>query len=320
MNQLFPPKPSFTEMNITSLSGRVFIVTGGNAGVGFELVKILYSKGGKIYMASRSQTKANEAIKKLKTIPTTTPGEVKHLFLDLSDLTTIKSSVVAFATQETRLDVLWNNAGVAMTPVGSKTQQGHELQMGTNCLGPYLFTRLLLPILRNTAMTASPASIRVVFTSSVVTESAPEGGICLADLDPSAHSNDQRRNYSASKVGNWILASEFNHRARKDGIVCLTQNPGNLKTKIWDTAPFLARISMKMVLHDPKLGAYTELWAGLSEDVKIEDGGRYVVPWGRWHSSPRKDIVAGLKSRDEGGTGVAQEFWAWCEKQTDQFC
>ena len=317
--QLFPAKPRFTETSITSLSGKVFIVTGGNAGVGFELVKILWCKGGKIYIASRSQTKTNEAITKLKSIPTSTPGQVKHLFLDLSDLTTIKLSVEAFASQETRLDVLWNNAGVAMPPSGSKTPQGHELQMGTNCLGPYLFTRLLLPILRDTAKSAAPAGVRVIFTSSISTESAPEGGICLAELDPSAHSNDQRRNYSMSKAGNWILASEFHRRTQQDGIVCLTQNPGNLRTKIWDTAPLPARIGMKMLLHDPKLGAYTELWAGFSEDVKSEDGGRYVIPWGRWHPNPRLDIMAGLQGREEGGTGIAQEFWEWCEKQTVGF-
>lgn len=67
------------------------------------------------------------------------------------------------------------------------------------------------------------------------------------------------------------------------------------------------------------MGAYTELWAGLSPDVKSEDGGRYAVPWGRWHPSPRQDILASLMTQEEGGTGLAEEFWAWCEEQTDMY-
>jgi len=319
ISQLYPPKPTFTEHNVDSLSGKVFIVSGGNAGIGFELVKILYSKGGKIYIASRSQSKALKAIEEIKALQSTTTGEVKHIHLDLGDLTTIRSSVETFLAQETRLDTLWNNAGLAITADDSKTPQGHELRIGTNCLGPYLFTKLLLPILRSTAKNASPASVRVIFTSSLAAEEAPKGGVCFSELDPSGHTTDQGRYYCMSKAGNFLLASEFDRRAREDGIICLTQNPGNLRTKIWDDAPFLLRIIMKITLHDAKFGAYTGLWAGLNKDIKTEDGGRYAIPWGRWHPNPRKDIVEGLKRKEEGGTGVAAEFWDWCELQTSQF-
>ena len=56
------------------------------------------------------------------------------------------------------------------------------------------------------------------------------------------------------------------------------------------------------------------LCCGLSEDVKLEDGGRYGVPWGRWHRNPRKDILEGLKTKEEGETGVSLKFWDWCEE------
>jgi NAD(P)-dependent dehydrogenase (short-subunit alcohol dehydrogenase family) len=319
ITQLFPPRPTFTEANVSSLAGRVFIVTGGNAGVGLELVKILYSKGGTVYMAGRSASKIAAAIDAVKSVPTTNPGQVKSLVVDLADLATVPICASTFLAQESRLDVLWNNAGIAHVPAGSVTTQGHEAHMGTNCLGPFLLTKLLLPTLLHTAKTSPKQSVRVVFTSSSIVEmSGPPGGVSLAELATGQHSQDKARNYHASKVGNWFLASEFDKRTRKNGILCVTQNPGNLRTNSWDGIPWVKKLCSP-ILHEPKMGSYTELWAGLSQDVKSEDGGRYAVPWGRWHPSPRQDILKSLMTQEEGGTGLAAEFWAWCEKQTEEY-
>jgi NAD(P)-dependent dehydrogenase (short-subunit alcohol dehydrogenase family) len=316
--QFYPPRAAFTEKDIPSQQGKVFIVTGGNAGLGFEISKILYAKGGTVYMASRSQTKIDAAIEEIKYIPTATGGQIKGLLLDLSDLSTIKSCASKFFAQETRLDVLLNNAGISSQPVGSTSVQGHESHMATNCLGPYLLTKLLLPILLQTAKRTP--GVRVIFTSSgIVDINTPPGGLSIAELQPGNFGKDNVRNYGASKAGNWFLASEFDKRARKDGIVCITQNPGNLRTKIWNTVPWAIRTVVKLWQHDPIMGAYSVLWAGLSPDVKIEDGGRYSIPWGRWHPSPREDILASLKSKKEGGTGLSEEFWAWCEEQTKKY-
>ena len=68
------------------------------------------------------------------------------------------------------------------------------------------------------------------------------------------------------------------------------------------------------MLYSAKMGAYTELWAGLSEDLGIGDGGKYVLPWGRLHPSPRLDLLAAMKSREDGGTGVAASFIGYCER------
>ena len=107
-------------------------------------------------------------------------GVLKPMILDLADLTTIKPAVDGFLRQETRLDVLVNNAGAMNTPTGSKGMQvcqtlwsrgtltmtadenviqGHDLEMATNCLGPYLLTKLLEPILIQTAASSSPVSV-----------------------------------------------------------------------------------------------------------------------------------------------------------------
>jgi NAD(P)-dependent dehydrogenase (short-subunit alcohol dehydrogenase family) len=319
ITQLLPPSPSFTEKSLFSLAGKVFIVTGGNAGIGLELVKMLYFKGGTVYIASRSPAKIASAIEIVKSIHTTNPGQVNSLPVDLSDLTTIPGCASAFLARETRLDVLWNNAGISNVAAGSLSAQGHEAHMGTNCLGPFLLTKFLLPVLVRTAKSSPRGSVRVVFTSSSIVDiTGPTGGISLAELTPGNYSKDKSRNYSASKAGNWFLASEFDRRLRKDGIVCVTQNPGNLKTNGWNTLP-LTKVMFTPLFYEPKFGAYTELWAGLDPDVKCEDGGRYAIPWGRWHPSPREDILKSLKTKEEGGTGLAAVFWAWCEEQTKEY-
>jgi NAD(P)-dependent dehydrogenase (short-subunit alcohol dehydrogenase family) len=319
LTQFFPPSPAFTDKDVSSLVGKIFIVTGGNSGIGYELVNLLYSKGGTVYIASRSPTKINSAIKEIKDIHKTSPGHIKSLVVDFSDLTTIYDCVSSFLAQETRLDVLWNNAGIAQVPAGSLSVQGHEAHMGTNCLGSFLMTKLLLPILIQTAQPLPRASVRVVFTSSgIIDLNAPPGGVSMIELAPGNHSKDKARNYSASKAGDWLLASEFDRRIRKDGIACIALSPGTLKTKGWDKSLFL-KLLFTPFLYEPKMGAYTLLWAGLSQDVTCEDGGRFAIPWGRWHPAPKKDILQSLKTREEGGTGLAAEFWSWCEKHTAEY-
>lgn len=321
LTQLFPPPPSYTEEHVPSLQGKVFLVTGGNAGVGLELVKILYSKGGRIYIASRSTSKIATAIDLIKsTNSTTTPGELRSLVVDFSDLSTISSCASTFLAQESRLDVLWNNAGVSQAPIGSTSAQGHELHMATNCLGPFLLTKLLLPVLSNTARGSPRGSVRVVWASSgIIDMTGPPGGVSLAELAPGKHPKNKDYNYSASKAGNWMLAAELDRRVRNEGIISLAQSPGTLKTKGWDGAPWLMRTVMGLFMYEAKMGAYTELWAGLSPEVKCEDGGRFVIPFGRWHPNPKKAILASLKTKEDGGTGVAAAFWDWNEEQSKSF-
>jgi NAD(P)-dependent dehydrogenase (short-subunit alcohol dehydrogenase family) len=324
-SQLLPPRPTFTEASIPSLDGRVFIVTGGNAGIGLELVKMLHARGGcTIYIASHSAARISAAIEDIKTstpTPEAFPAKLESLVVDFGDLSTISKAASEFLAQESRLDILWNNAGIAQAPPGSTTAQGYEAHMGTNCLGPHLFTQLLLPLLITTANNAPTSSVRVIWTSSQIVDTAgPPGGILLAEQEPGKHNMDKNWTYSASKAGNWFLASELDKRTRKDGLVSVVQNPGNLATKAWDPVSGFAKFLMSPFLYDAKYGAYTELWAGLSEDVTTQDGGKLGVPWGgRWHPNPRKDILESLKSKEEGGTGGAADFWEWCEKQTKPF-
>lgn len=162
-SQFFPPTPTLTEKNLPGQAGKVFIITGATSGVGLELATILYRAGGKVYIAGRSAASAQKCIEHIKASSTSkSPGQLEFLPLELDDLSTIKSSAEFFMKKETKLDVLWNNAGVSQPALGSVSKQGFELQMATNCLGPFLFTQYLLPCLKAAAKESKPGAIRVI--------------------------------------------------------------------------------------------------------------------------------------------------------------
>jgi retinol dehydrogenase-12 len=105
---------------------QIFIVTGGYAGVGWQLTKILYQHNATIYVAGRSMEKGERAISEFKKAHPDSKGTLHFLKLDLADLSTIKASAEEFLSKEQRLDVLWNNAGVMWPAIGSKTAQVSE--------------------------------------------------------------------------------------------------------------------------------------------------------------------------------------------------
>jgi NAD(P)-dependent dehydrogenase (short-subunit alcohol dehydrogenase family) len=186
--------------------------------VGKALAQILYSHDAKVYVAARSEEKTTKAINEIKSNCPQSKGELVFLHLDLGDLTTIKKSADEFLSKENRLDVLWNNAGVMAPPAGSKSAQGYELQIGTNNIAPFLFTKLLTPLLIKTAKTAPKGSVRVVWVSSIIAELlSPKNGIEMDNLD---YKTDKQvlHKYGVSKAGNWYHATEFAKLYRADGI------------------------------------------------------------------------------------------------------
>jgi NAD(P)-dependent dehydrogenase (short-subunit alcohol dehydrogenase family) len=216
---MFPPAPGFTESSLPDLHGKVYIVTGASAGVGKELSRLLYSRNGVVYVAARSSEKASAAISWIKEAHPESKGTLHYLHLDLGDLDGIKASAEAFLKNETRLDVLFNNAGVMVPPKGTTTKQGYELQLGTNCVAPFLFTKALTPMLIETAKKEPKGSVRVIWvSSSAATLVAPTGGV---DMDNLNYKKDvhQMTKYGISKGGNVLHAMEFQRRYEEHGIV-----------------------------------------------------------------------------------------------------
>lgn len=272
---------------------------------------MLYPTGATIYMASRTQSKAEEAI---KTIVATDPSGVsrlRFLQIDLNDLASVRAAARSFQAQESRLDVLWNNAGIGAVAVGTRTEQGIEADMGVNVIAPLLLTELLMPQLKAAAVSAAKASVRVVWTGSWMMEGgAPKGGYDMKVLEAGG-TKDSTLNYSTSKAANFMISSELGKRYGKDGIISVCQNPGNLDTRIYDTqSKFVMFFARRILLHPQKMGAYTELFAGLSGEIEEKHQGAYVIPWGRVQErNPREDIYEAIKQ------GKGKELWDWCFKQ-----
>ena len=300
LSQLYPPKPTFTEHNLPDQSGKTFIITGGSSGLGEQLAYILYKHNAKIYIAARSEENSRKAIERVKARVPHSGGQMLYLHLDLNDLTTIKRSADAFLSQNDRLDVLWNNAGVMTPPHGSKTKQGYELQLGTNNIAPFLFTKFLRPILAETAKKASVDSVRVVWVSSNGSEIfSQKGGIDLSNMD---YKNDKYAftKYGNSKAGNIYQSSELARRAASEGIISVVRmiamhmtkwqqliglkslNPGALKTGLQRHRAGWQQLLGNWIFYEPIYGAYTELFAGLSPKITSAHNGAY----SRSRSSP----------------------------------
>ncbi|KAK3984629.1 hypothetical protein QBC44DRAFT_10394 [Cladorrhinum sp. PSN332] len=334
--QFFPPSNGapLTEANLPSQSGKVFIVTGGSSGLGYETTRILYGAGAKVYILTRSKEHADDAIARIKAfysekdVDDGAPkrGSLHYIFMDLNDLSTVKSAAQEFLTSEGpngRLDILFNNAGTGATKNAPPTIQGNEYHFGTNCLGPFLLTKLLTPILSKTAKQSPPNAVRVVWPASCLVDmTSPEGGIRPEFLQDTSKVTHQDELYTTSKVGNWFLASEFARRQTKaEGVVHVAGNPGNYVTNIWRNVPVILYWILRPILRDPVHGAETYLFMGLSADVTVDDAvtGRYVIPDGRWHPGPRKDLLLALRGKEGGGSGRAGEFHEWCEERVREF-
>lgn len=316
------PSPPLTEKNLTDQTGKVHIVTGGYVGVGKELVKILYQHNATVYCAGRDKAKGDRAIRDILSQLPDSKGRLEYLHLDLADLSTIKKSADDFLARESRLDVLTNNAGVMIPPKGSKDVHGHELQMGTNCLGPFLFTRLLTPLLQRTAAASPPGTVRVTWASSLAVMNAPRGAVAFDEATGAPTvSGQQWLNYAVSKVGNTLLAMEYARQHGRDGIIAAAFNPGNLRTELarhgWQVG---VKIAGYLLLWPAVYGAYTELYAGWSPEITAAKNGCHVVPWGQ-DGMPflRGDILAAMRPKSEGGTGQGERFWAYCENETHQY-
>lgn len=172
-------------------------------------------------IAGRSEKSSLDAIEKIKARSKTSSPP--------SDLANNQPAVQQVMSKESCLDVLWNNAGVTQCPKGAKSKQSHGLVVAVYCLGPFLFTRLLMPTIEATAKNSRPGKVRVIWLASQMIDlNAPKGGV---DMEQIRHPPKVITvNYINSKTNDQFLPAEFAKRVTDKGILNLPLSPGNLKT------------------------------------------------------------------------------------------
>jgi retinol dehydrogenase 12 len=295
------------------------------------VARILYSKNAKVYIFARTKAKAQQAITDIKNAHPNSKGELIYIHLDLTDLVSVKESAQEFLRRESRLDILFNNAGLGYPGKLSHTKQGYELQLGTNCVGPFALTHHLTPLLVDTAKKSTRGAVRVVWVSSGAAFGPPPAKF-IESLDR-VETMGAIEMYGTSKLGNFLHAAEFASRHEKDCIISVSLNPGNLHSEFLrnQEGTLLTWLLRKTVLHPTVMGAYTILFAGLSPDVTQDKSGsfskshrdnnvtgvsnyRTVAPFGRLLPYPQPMVDAG-KPVEGGGSGIARRFWDWSETQ-----
>jgi len=283
------------------LTGRVVIVTGGNTGIGKETVKELLKKNAKVYLAARSKTKADAAIEELK--QATGGKEAIFLELDLSSLAAVKKAADEFLSKERELHILFNNAGLMVPPIEQVTPDGFDLTFGTNVIGPWYFTKLLISALIAGKETSPDHHTRIVHTSS--------SGAYLTTIDwntltdtPARRKTSPMTLYPQSKFGNVLVAREFAKRYAHEGIVSTAVNPGNLKTDLQRNLTGIQAKLINMMLYPSPYGALTQLWAGTMPET-LNYNGEFLIPWAR----------LGKCRKEAYDPVLSAKLWDWMEEQ-----
>ncbi|KZS99459.1 NAD(P)-binding protein, partial [Laetiporus sulphureus 93-53] len=223
--RVFFLRGDFTTSKMPDLTGHVIVVTGGNTGIGWETIKALLEHNAKVYMASRSKQRAEVAVARLKE---ETGKEPIFLELDLGDLKSVRRAADEFLSKEQELHVLFNNAGVMTPPKEQLTADGYDLQFGTNVIGHFLFTELLMPALFAGAQSSPDHHARIITTSS--------GAAMLGHINfNSWKAGTSRQNvsvrflYFQSKLANAIVARQIAKRYADRGIISISVDPGRLR-------------------------------------------------------------------------------------------
>ncbi|MDQ6843817.1 MAG: oxidoreductase [Bacteroidota bacterium] len=292
----------WTKQNIPDQKGKTIIVTGANAGIGFETARALYQAGANVILACRNIEKAEDTFIKLQEL--SGKGTLETGILDLSDLSSVKQFADSFLQKHKRLDVLINNAGVAMPPA-SKTTEGYELQFGVNFLGHFALTGHLYPLLKET-----PNS-RIVTISS----NGYAGAVIDFDNLKSEVSYEPMREYRQSKLANLLFSVELHRRimAKGDKVLSIAAQPGANKTELTrhlSEKAIAAGVERLGEFMEPWQGALSSLYAALSNEAS--GGNLYEPDNGGYRGYPTLSTIK-ENALDET---VAKKLWDLAEEVT----
>ncbi|WP_272944126.1 SDR family oxidoreductase [Xanthomonas maliensis] len=268
-----PPKANWSLNDMPSQNGRIFLITGGTSGMGYEDAKALAAAGGRVVIAARNPERGQQAIARIKQeIPS---AQVQFESVDLSNLASVRALAERLDKTLPRLDGLINNAAIMAPPQRGTSADGFEMQLATNYLGHFVLTSELVPLLRKSA------APRVVTLSSIAIH---RGSIDFGDLQ-SAQAYEPMTAYAQSKLACLMFALELQRRsdAASWGIQSLAAHPGVAVTELVARGPGLDSdqgrqwSAMRDRLQTAAQGALPTLYAITAPEAR---GGTYYGPTG----------------------------------------
>lgn len=283
----------WTARDIAPQNGRTVVITGGNSGIGRMAATALAAAGARVVLAVRDQGRGDAAAAAMT-------GTVEVRRLDLADLASIRAFAEAW---DGPLDVLVNNAGIMAVPL-TRTADGFEAQFGTNHLGHFALTNLLLPAVTDRVVTVSSGAHRM-------------GRIELGDLNWRTRRYQPWPAYGQSKLANLLFTLELQRRLEIDGfpVRALAAHPGYAATNLQShaanpVAAALMAVSNRVLAQSDAMGALPTLFAA-TQDLP---GGSYVGPDRRRETRGYPSLVG--RSADASDVGLARQLWAASEELT----
>jgi len=248
------------QSNAQSLVGRVALITGANTGIGLVTARELAARGAHVFVACRSPEKGRAAVEEI--VEATGNEKVELLELDLGDFESIRSCARAFLARDLPLHLLINNAGLAGTK--GMTRSGFEMAFGTNHVGPFLLTQLLLDRIKQSA----PARIVTVASRAHTRVS----GINWDNVRQPTKGKAGLPEYGASKLANVLFSAELGRRLAGTGVTTYALHPGVVATDVWREVPALIRPLIKLMMISTEEGAATTIYCATSPQVSGQTG------------------------------------------------
>jgi NAD(P)-dependent dehydrogenase (short-subunit alcohol dehydrogenase family) len=292
----------WTSSDIPDQTGRTAVITGANTGLGYETAAALAAKRAHVVLAVRNLDKGKEAARRLEQA---TPGaSVAVQELDLTSLESVRAAADQLRSQHDTIDLLINNAGVMFTPKAT-TKDGFELQFGTNHLGHFAFTGLLLDRLLGVE------GSRVVTVSSMGHRFA--SGIRFDDLQWE-HEYSRVRAYGQAKLANLLFTYELQRRLRGTSTIAVAAHPGGSRTELTrNLPPVVAAVNrlLEPLFQGADMGALPTLRAATDPDVL---GGQYYGPDGFAELRGYPKIVASSGASHD--VDMQKRLWTLSEELT----
>jgi NAD(P)-dependent dehydrogenase (short-subunit alcohol dehydrogenase family) len=293
----------WTTDDIPDQTGRVAVITGANTGLGYETARALAEHGAHVVLAVRNLDKGKDAAARITAASPSAGVALQEL--DLTSLDSIRAAARQLRSDHDRIDLLVNNAGVMYTPK-STTKDGFELQFGTNHLGHFALTGLLLDRL------LPVAGSRIVTVSSIGHRIRAD--IHFDDLQWE-HSYNRVSAYGQAKLANLLFTYELQRRLAPHGTtIAAAAHPGGSNTELMrNLPPLVARVSavIEPLFQDPAMGALPSLRAATDPAVV---GGQYFGPDGFAQTRGYPKVVA--SSRKSHDVDLQRRLWAVSEELT----